>query len=75
MKFTGQVIKEPFAIGSKSERQALFLVTSNERYLLQRKGGNPYHDEELEKLAGKTVEVEGETDDYALVISDWKIVK
>jgi hypothetical protein len=71
----GQVVKRLFAAGSKSERQAVFLVTKRDRYLLRQMGGNPYRDPELEKLVGKTIKAKGEIDDYIMLLSDWKILE
>jgi hypothetical protein len=73
-EFKGQVVKRPFAVGSKSEREAVFLETKGRRYVLRQMGGDPYHDPELEKLVGKTIIAEGEVDDYVLLVSGWKIV-
>jgi hypothetical protein len=39
--------------------------------VLRRQGGNPFHDSELEKLVGKTIEVEGKVTGYTVLISDW----
>ena len=74
-EFKGQVIKGPFAVGSKSERQGLFLQTKGDRYLLRQMGGSPYQDPELEKLVGKTIKAEGEIDDYMLLLSNWKVLE
>jgi oligoribonuclease NrnB/cAMP/cGMP phosphodiesterase (DHH superfamily) len=71
MHITGHVVKKPFAVGSKSEREAIMLETEKGEYMLRRQGGNPYHDEELEKLVGKKIEVEGKITGYTLLISNW----
>jgi hypothetical protein len=55
----GEVIIKPFAEGSKSEHNAVFIQSSEGTFLLRRLGGNPFHDESLEKLAGKQVKVKG----------------
>jgi hypothetical protein len=73
-EFQGEVVKRPFAVGSKSEREAIFLETKGRRYLLRQMGGDPYHDPELDQLVGKTIKAQGEVDDYLLLLSDWKIV-
>lgn len=73
-EFKGQVVKRPFAVGSKSEREAVFLETKGDSYLLRQIGGNPYRDPELEKLVGKTIAAEGEIDDYMLFLSGWKVL-
>jgi len=62
MKLTilkGKVILEKFAEGSKSEHEAVFLDTGEERYRLKKRGGNPFHDDSLHLLVGKTINAEG----------------
>jgi hypothetical protein len=59
MEVLGQVIIKPYATGSKSERNAVFIQSSAGTYLLRRQGGNPFHDDSLEKLEGKQVKVKG----------------
>lgn len=72
-QFVGKVTKRPFAVGSKSERNAIRLETSDGSYVLRREGGNPLYDPALEQLVGKTIECQGETHDYTLTMTDWKL--
>ena len=55
----GTVARRPYAVGSKSEHEAVMLVTDEGEYRLQRKGGNPFNDPSLERLVGKRIEAEG----------------
>lgn len=55
----GTVARRPYAVGSKSEHEAVVLITDEGEFRLQRKGGNPFHDPSLEKLIGKEIEAEG----------------
>ena len=71
MEFTGRVIKEVFARGSKSERPAVLLDTGKTRYVLRRQGGNPFSDPELDKLVGKTISATGNVTGYTLIMSGW----
>jgi hypothetical protein len=71
MRMTGRVVKKPFATGSKSEREAILLVTAEGEYVLRRQGGNPFYDKKLENLVGKTIEVDGKITGYTLLISNW----
>jgi hypothetical protein len=71
MGITGRVVKKPFAAGSKSEREAILLVTEEGEYVLRRQGGNPFYDQELEKLVGKKIEVDGKIIGYTLMMSNW----
>jgi hypothetical protein len=74
-QFTGQVVKSRFAVGSKSERLGVFLVTRGRKYLLRQMGGTPYGDPEIEKLVGKKIRATGEVDDYLLLLTKWKVLK
>ena len=71
--FSGTVVRKPFGRGSKSEHNAVWLVTSDGEFVLRRAGGNPFSDPGLEKLVGKRIECTGHlVGGYTLVISDWK---
>ncbi len=59
MKLKGKVVTEVFGEGSKSEHQAVYLDTGDKKYRLKRKGGNPFYDEALYNLVGKTIAAEG----------------
>ncbi|HWW40253.1 hypothetical protein [Pedobacter sp.] len=70
MKLTGKIILKPFATGSKSEHDAVYLETTTGDYLLQRKDDNPFECSDLESFAGKNVTVEGELTDYLFIAND-----
>ena len=55
----GTVSRGPYGTGSKSQREAVFLDTADGRYLLRRKTGPVFGDEELAALAGRRVECDG----------------
>lgn len=71
MQITGHVTKKLFAAGSKSEREAVILVTKKGEYVLRRKGGNPFFDEELESLVGKRIHCEGDLTGYTFLMTKW----
>lgn len=71
MQLTGQVTRKLFAAGSKSEREAVILVTDRGEYVLRRKGGNPFYDEALEELVGKRIRCEGELTGYTFIMTHW----
>ena len=72
-EFCGRVIKKQVAMGSKSEREAVYLESNGREYVLRRRHGNPFYDQELEKLVGKTIRTVGDVvGDYTLLMSDWK---
>lgn len=72
MVFQGEVIRRPFAVGSKSEHDAVMLQCDRGVFKLRRADGNPFHDPELERLVGKRVCCEGSINDYLLVVTDIK---
>jgi len=69
--FVGKVTRKPFAVGSKSEHQAVVLETDRGEFVLRRQGGNPFRDAELEKLVGKRIRCSGRMAGYTLIISNW----
>lgn len=68
-KLTGKVIIEKFGEGSKSEHNAVYLDTGENKYKLKKQGGNPFFDESLHKLVGKTIEAEGNITKYFFEIT------
>jgi hypothetical protein len=55
----GQVIQGEYGKGSKSERDAVFIETSNARYTLRRKTGPVFGDVQLIQYVGQEVECDG----------------
>lgn len=75
MTFRGRVARKRLSAGSKSEHEALVLVTPDgEEYKLRRQGGNPFRDPELDVLEGKQVECEGIVRDGQLIMSRWSVL-
>ena len=73
--FCGKVVKAPFAVGSKSEHEAIYLRSNRGKYVLRRVGGNAFYDPELQKLVGKTIRCHGIVTGYTLLITDWTEVQ
>ncbi len=73
-EFIGKVVRKTFGKGSKSEHEAVYLETESKEYVLRRRGGNPFYDEEMQKLVGKTIRCTGVVIDYALLISAWTVI-
>lgn len=71
MQLTGHVTKKLFAAGSKSEREAVILVTDKGEFVLRRKGGNPFFDAELEGLVGKRIRCTGDLTGYTFLMNNW----
>ena len=55
----GRVTKGTYGTSSKSEREAVFIETSDTRYVLRRKTGPVFGDTELTRLVGHEVECDG----------------
>ena len=58
--------------GTKSEHDAVVLVTPAHEYKLRRQGGNPFVDPEISKLVGKRIRAHGVLDSDQLIMSTWK---
>jgi len=71
---TGAVIRAPFATGSKSEQQVLWLDASAGRFVLRRKGGPAFDDKSLEKYVGKQVSCDGFIVGYTLLAEKIRIL-
>ena len=69
MTFSGRIVKKTFGKGSKSEHEAIFLVTGDREYVVRRQGQNPFEpDLALQHLVGKTVTCSGIVRDYVLYV-------
>jgi len=74
MRFRGKVKRKRLRAGSKSEHDAIVLVTARGKtYKLRRPGGNPFWDEELAKLENKTISGEGDLVGSELFLSTWRV--
>lgn len=71
----GQAERGEYAKGSKSEREAMFIVTANARYILRRKTGPVFGDAELEQYAGHQIECDGFVAGTTLLAEKIRIVK
>lgn len=71
--FSGEVVCRPVSAGSKSEREAVELVTGDATYVLRRPGGNPFRDPELDALVGKHVTVHGELRGHVFFVDRWEV--
>jgi len=72
VELCGHVVRRQFGLGSKSERDAVMLITSGGAYVLRRQGGNAFEDPELDRLVGKTICCTGFAHGYTFIISNWR---
>ena len=76
MEFTGTVVRKPFAPASKSAHDALWLQTVETEYKLEREGGNPFRDPDLDALEGKQIACGGIVLGPGILrISSWRVVE
>jgi len=73
MEWRGTVKRKLIRRGTKSEHQALVLVTPEAEYKLRRSGGNPFWDETLAELEDRQIRCTGELDGNEIFMSSWKI--
>jgi hypothetical protein len=72
MELKGKVVMKKFAVGSKSEHDAVYIETDKGDFVLRQVGGNPFNDPELKKLVGKKIKAEGSLKDYLFIA---KVIK
>lgn len=60
MQIRGTVQRKTVASGSKSEREAVVIVTDGREYILRFAGGTAFADPRLDDLVGKRIRAEGE---------------
>lgn len=72
----GSVFRQPYAIGSKSEHNAVCLQDAGGRsYRLRLLGGEPFSDPQLEKLVGKSISAKGEiVHGNTMIVKHWKLL-
>lgn len=68
---TGRLVLRPFAVNSKSEHLAIYMVTDRGEYLIRQANGNPFMPNELMPLAGKTIVATGSIEDYVFLAESW----
>jgi hypothetical protein len=73
MELRGRVAKKVTNRGSKSERDAVILITADAEYALRRAGGNPFADPELDALVGHTIHADGTVHGYTFIMQSWTI--
>jgi hypothetical protein len=75
MILQGRVVRKRVSTGSKSEHDALVLVTpEGQEYKLRRQEGNPFRDPELDALEGKRIECEGIVRDGQVIMTRWSVL-
>ena len=75
MTYEGEVVRNPFGAGTKSDRDAACLVTASGEYVLRRQGGNAFFDPEIDKLVGHRIACNGQVTGYTLIMSEWHVLK
>jgi hypothetical protein len=71
----GNVTQNTYGAGSKSEREAVFIDTSDGRYILRRKNGPAFGDIELEEYIGHKVECQGFLVSNTLLAEQIKVIE
>lgn len=72
VRLTGRLVLRTFGQRSKSEHLGVYFVTDQGDYLIRPAGANPFMNNPLMKLAGKTITAEGYIVDYVFLARSWK---
>ncbi len=68
----GIVARKLVARGSKSEREAVVLVTpEGGEFILRRKGGHAFRDPQLDELVGTSITADGYVDGQTFIMASW----
>jgi hypothetical protein len=59
VEIEGRVTRKRINVGSKSEHQAMVLVTKDGEFKLRRQGGHPFSDPDVQALHGKRIRAKG----------------
>lgn len=72
----GTVIKQSYALGSKSEHNAVCIQDTDGRsYRLRLLGGEPFSDPQIEKLVGKSISARGQiVHGNTMIVKHWKLL-
>jgi hypothetical protein len=74
VNFQGKVVRQQLGTGSKSEHEAVVLMTEDGPIKLRRADGNPFRDSVLEKLVGREIVCDGELHQGQLLITQWNLL-
>ena len=75
MELDGRIVKKPYAPGTKSEHEAIYLETVQGDFVLRRAGTNPFEmDRELEALVGQKVRCSGFVSRGTFFVSDYAVL-
>lgn len=74
LQVSGMVRHRTVAEGSKSEREAVVLdAQDGASYVLRRKGGPAFGDDQLDHLVGQSIAAEGIGFGQVLIMHDWRV--
>jgi hypothetical protein len=73
MHFLGHVTRGRISEGSKSERDAIFVTVPEGCFILRRRGGNAFHDPELDRFVDHEIEGEGALVGQTLIASRFEV--
>ena len=72
--YTGRVMRRHFSMGSKSERDVVVLQTDDDEFALFRRGGNPFWDDILDELVGKSITCSAIRYGNTVIMIKWEVV-
>ena len=73
-RLEGRVVFKRINPGSKSDHEAAVLVSTKGEFKLRRKGGPPFGDQELERLAGKRIRGVGLVSAGQFIVDSYEVL-
>jgi len=71
----GEVFRRLYAVGSKSEHEAVMIRTSEGEFLLRRAGGNAFQDSILDQLVGTRIKGTGRRLETVVILDQWEVLQ
>jgi hypothetical protein len=71
----GRLELRTFGKTTKSEHLGVYIVTDQGDYLIRPVGSNPFMDNPLLPLAGKTIEATGRLNEYVFFAKSWVVIE
>jgi len=72
VELSGRVIKQRYAAGTKSERDAIMIEAEQGVFVLRRREGNAFTDPELQALVGRSIRGRGVVHGHTFIMSQFE---
>ena len=75
VRLEGLLVSKRINPGSKSDHEAVLLVSPKGEFKLRRKSGHPFSDPELQQLVGKRIRGRGIVSSGQFIMDDYEVLE